>query len=225
MSHGFTHVIFDLDGTLLDSEPLYSLAAERVCAQHGKRFTLALKSAIMGGDTLSGAATVIAALDLPLTPVAYIEARERELSALWPTLTAMRGAPELIARLEALGIPMAIATSGHRHITEAKLAHHPFLQRIEVRITGDDPRLARGKPAPDIFLLAARTLAAQPERCLVVEDSLLGVQAGLAAGMRTIALIDTRYGFTAEQFRGAAQIIHALEELDLSVLGAARPAR
>ena len=114
---------------------------------------------------------------------------------------------------------MAIATSGHRAITEAKLAFQPFLQGVEVRVCGDDPRLRQGKPAPDIFLLAADALGAAPASCVVIEDSALGVQAGLAAGMHTVALVDPRYGFTAAQFTGAARIVHSLEGLTPEALG------
>jgi len=220
MESRLSHVIFDLDGTLLDSEPLYTLAAERVCARYGKPFTLELKRAIMGGDTQHGARTVVAALALPISPEAYIHERERELVKLWPSLTPMPSAPAIVDALRARGIGLALATSGHRAVTETKLGYQPFLQSIAVRVCGDDPRLSRGKPAPDIFLLAAAELGVAPAQCMVVEDSRLGVQAGLAAGMRTVALVDTRYGFTDEQFAGAVQIVHSLADIDLSLLEA-----
>jgi len=214
-----THIIFDLDGTLLDSEPLYTRAAERVCQNHGATFTYAIKRAVMGGDTLRGARFVVEALQLPITPEGYIAEREIELLALFAELQPIPHAEALIEALQAEGIPMAIATSGHRKVTEAKLAYHPFLERITVRICGDDPELKNGKPAPDIFLLAAHALGARPEACVVVEDSMLGVHAGVAAGMHTVALVDPRYGFTVEQFAGAARIVHSLEGLTPRALG------
>ena len=82
-----THIIFDLDGTLLDSEPLYTRAAERVCQNHGATFTYAIKRAVMGGDTLHGARLVVEALQLPITPEATgkSDALIRELlSPQWP---------------------------------------------------------------------------------------------------------------------------------------------
>jgi pseudouridine 5'-phosphatase len=219
MQPSFTHVIFDLDGTLLDSEPLYTIAAERVCARYGARYTLELKRSIMGGDTQSGAERVVEVLSLPITPAAYIVEREQELALLWPELQPMAGAPALISALERANVPLAIATSGHRRVTEAKLAHQRFLHGIEVRVCGDDARLQRGKPAPDIFLLAAAELGAPPERCIVVEDSAIGVHAAVAAGMLTVALVDPRYGFAPEAFRGAARVIHELSQLDFAALG------
>jgi pseudouridine-5'-monophosphatase len=116
---------------------------------------------------------------------------------------------------------MAIATSGHRDITELKLSHHAFLRAVTPIVHGDDPRLVRSKPAPDIFLIAAQELAAEPARCCVLEDTMNGVQAGVAAGMRTIAVIDPRFGFSPEHFPGAAQTVNSLTEVSFDTLGIA----
>lgn len=214
-----THVIFDLDGTLLDSEPLYTEAAEAVCARYGAAFTYALKRTVMGGDSLRGATVVVQALGLPITPEDYLAEREAALHALFPALQPIPHAPALLAALHARGVPVAIATSGHRAITEAKLTHQPFLREVRVRVCGDDARLTRGKPAPDIFLLAAAELGAAPERCVVLEDSVLGVRAAVAAGMATVALVDPRYGFGSDEFAGATRIVHSLADVTLASLG------
>jgi HAD superfamily hydrolase (TIGR01509 family) len=128
-------------------------------------------------------------------------------------------AEELVARLRQQRVPYCIATSGHRAVTERKLAPHPFLRATETIVCGDDARMTRGKPAPDIFLLAARELDAEPGQCVVIEDTVNGVRAGVAAGMRTIAVIDPRFGFVPEQFPGAAACVSSLEELTDEVLG------
>ena len=214
-----THVIFDLDGTLLDTEPLYTIAAEQVCARYGATFTLQLKQQIMGGDSKRGARVVIDTLGLPISPEDYLAQREESLLQLFETAEPMPHAHELVQRLSERGVPMAIATSGHTHLTEAKLARHPFLRDVPVRICGNDPRLKRGKPAPDIFLLAALELGAEPARCAVIEDSVLGVQAAQAAGMRAIAVVDRRHGLTLEQFASADCAAGSLGELSLADLG------
>jgi len=219
MSPACSHVIFDLDGTLLDSEALYSRAAETVCARYGAQFTLEIKRGIMGGDTLHGAQVVVKTLQLPITAEAYMAEREAELLRLLPTVRAMPGAEPLVQTLREHDIPLIIATSGHRHITERKLAGHPFLLGIAQRVCGDDPRLQNGKPAPDIFLLAASELGAEPRRCVVLEDTVNGVRAGVAAGMRTIAVIDPRFGFAPADFPGAALSVGSLAELSIEALG------
>jgi pseudouridine-5'-monophosphatase len=217
-----THVLFDLDGTLLDSEALYTDATEIICNRYGKTFGLELKRQIMGGDAREGARTVIDALSLPLSPEDYLTARELELNRLLPSVRSMPFAEELIARLRRDRVRYCIATSGHRAVTERKLHHHPFLRATETIVCGDDARMTRGKPAPDIFLLAASELNAAPEQCVVIEDTINGVRAGVAAGMRTIAVIDPRFGFRAEHFPGAAACVSGLQELSDEVLGLTR---
>ena len=214
-----SHVIFDLDGTLLDSEGLYTEAAQHVASQHGKVFTLELKRRCMGGDAQRGAELVVAALGLPISPEAYLLARERELMRLLADVRPMPGAEALVEKLDRLGIPMAIATSGHRDLTEEKLARQSFLRTMKCIVCGDDPRLEQPKPAPDIFLLAAAELGAHPDQCAVIEDSANGVQAALAAGMRTIALVDPRFEFDTSEFIDTARQIRSLEELSLIDLG------
>jgi pseudouridine-5'-monophosphatase len=208
-----THAIFDLDGTLLDTEDLYSQAAKVVCARYQADYTDELKRAVMGGDTMRGAEYVVRELALPISPADYVAEREVLLHELFANVDPMPGAAALIAALRERGIPFAIATSGHRAITLHKLAKHAFLLAADVIVCGDDPRLVNPKPAPDIFLLAAKDLAAEPKSCLAVEDSLNGMRAALAAGMRTVALVDPRWGFQPGAFAEAERVIADLSEL------------
>jgi pseudouridine-5'-monophosphatase len=215
-------VLFDLDGTLLDTEALYTEAAQRVCGRYGATYDLALKRTIMGGDTLAGARLVVATLKLPITPHAYVVEREAELLALMPGLQPMPHALELVAKLFARGVPMAIATSGHRAITAEKLALVPQLARhIPTVVCGDDARLANPKPAPDIYLLAAQDLHVPASECAGLEDSMNGVLSCVAAGLRTIALVDPRWGFDPARFAAHARVVSSLSEVSLEVLGLA----
>lgn len=210
-----THAIFDLDGTLLDTEDLYSDAAKLVCARYQAEYTSELKRAVMGGDTMRGAEYVVRELGLPITPREYIAQREVELHRMFEDTNAMPGAAALIEALRERAIPIAIATSGHRAITQIKLAKHTFLRDVDVLVCGDDVRLKNPKPAPDIFLLAAQDLGASPASCLAFEDSLNGLRAALAAGMRTVALVDPRWGFEPTAFAEAERIIAALTDVSL----------
>jgi pseudouridine-5'-monophosphatase len=215
------HVVFDLDGTLLDTEELYSEAAQRVVGRYGKTYTRELKHKTMGGDTLRGAQLVVDTLELPITAEEYVKAREDELYALFENVSPMAGAEKLVAQLTERGVPFAVATSGHRELTIHKLSKQRFLRDVSVVVCGDDPRLEDPKPAPDIFLLAAGELGVDPEDCCAVEDSHNGVLAALSAGMRTIALADPRFGLDLCGIEGVARCVGSLDELSVTDLGIA----
>lgn len=212
-----THVIFDLDGTLVDSEPLYTLASERVLARFGKVFDLGIKRQIMGGGPLAGARFVVEQLGLPISPEAYLAERELILMEACKTARAMPGAHALIEALHARGIPLAIGTSSSRELCRVKLAAQAFGARFQVITCSDDPGVASAKPAPDIFLKAAAELGAAPARCLVFEDTPKGVAAARAAGMEVIAVVDAM--MLGEDYSGASRVVRSLEEITLAELG------
>lgn len=212
-----THVIFDLDGTLVDTEPLYTQAAERIVQRFGKVFDLGIKRQIMGGGPLSGARFVVEHLGLPLTAEAYLAEREAWLREACKTARPMPGAAALVEALLRRGIPLAIGTSSTRDLCQVKLAALPFGAHFESVICSDDPGVLEAKPAPDIFLCAARGLSADPGRCLVFEDTPKGVQAALAAGMDVIAVVDP--AMAHEDYTGALRVLGSLEELTLTDIG------
>jgi pseudouridine-5'-monophosphatase len=212
-----THIIFDLDGTLVDTEPLYTRAAENILQRFGKVFDFGIKRQIMGGGPLAGARFVVEHLGLPLSPEQYLAEREVILREDCKTARAMPGAIRLIDALHARGIPLAIGTSSPRELCQLKLAAQPFGARFHTIACSDDPGVASAKPAPDIFLAAARGLGAAPERCLVFEDTPKGVAAARAAGMEVIAVIDPL--MVGEDFSAALRVVHSLEEISLSDLG------
>jgi HAD superfamily hydrolase (TIGR01509 family) len=113
---------------------------------------------------------------------ALLAVRQPIAEALLIHAAPMPGAPELVQHCEALGIPMALATSSSQAAVELKASPHPWLTAIRVRVHGDDPHLKRGKPAPDVFVLAAERLGVDPRHCWAFEDSPAGVRAASAAG-------------------------------------------
>jgi pseudouridine 5'-phosphatase len=166
-----THVIFDLDGTLVDTEPLYTRAAERILGRFGKVFDFGIKRQIMGGGPLVGARFVVEHLGIPMSPEEYLAEREAIMREACKAARPMPGAIQLIDALQARGIPLAIGTSSSRELCQVKLGAQPFAARFHTVACSDDPGVLEAKPAPDIFLKAAQGLGAPPERCLVFEDT------------------------------------------------------
>ena len=116
-----------------------------------------------------------------------------------------------------------VATSSARPLYDLKTSRHrPWFAEFDVVLTGDDPRIARGKPAPDIYLLAARELRIDPVRCVAIEDAPAGVEAAHAAGMQVIAVPDPALG--RDRVAAADMVLDSLVGLrpaDLGVAGVA----
>jgi pseudouridine 5'-phosphatase len=213
-----SHVIFDMDGVLLDTERIYTLATQRIVARFGKTFDWSVKGNMIGRPALDSARYLVETLGLPMTPQAYLDERSAVLEALMPTADAMPGAEALTAALAARGVPMALASSSAREMYLLKTTRHRawFTRCFGAIVLGDDPRVVRGKPAPDIFLVAAELLGAAPTACVVVEDAPVGVEAARAAGMQVVAVPDP--AMDAARFADADLVIPSLRDLKASDL-------
>lgn len=208
-----THIIFDNDGLLLDTEPFYTKAHEALANRYGKVFDWTVKSKMIGLRAEDSADVVIRALQLPLSVAEYLQERKHLLEVMFPQAEPMPGAVRLSMHLREAGIPQAVATSSDRYYFDLKITRHQEWYGIfQCVVFGDDPEIQRGKPAPDIFLLAAKRLQANPEHCLVIEDSPAGIEAARAAGMFAIAVPDPHMDDCA--YSGAHQVIRSLNELD-----------
>lgn len=213
MFKSITHVIYDMDGLLLDTESLHEQVNSEVVNRYGKIFDRSVKMAIAGRPTLDSAKILVDLLQLPLTATEYLVERNQLLYPLYSSAKVLPGTVELIQHLANHHIPQAIASSSSRHHFEMKtINHQQWLKLFEITTLGDDPEIELGKPAPDIFLLAAKRLKANPEQCLVFEDSVAGMQAAIAAEMPVVVIPDAVFDFRL--FEAADQILGSMTEFD-----------
>ena len=213
MFKSVTHVIYDMDGLLLDTESLHEKVNSEVAQRYGKTFTTEAKMAIAGRPTLDSARILVNFLQLPMTAEEYLTERNRLLYPLYGTAKVLPGTVELIRHLDKHNIPQAIASSSSRRHFEMKTVNHQsWLKLLSSTTLGDDPAIKQGKPAPDIFLLAAKRLNANPEECLVFEDSIAGMKAATAAGMSVVVVPDAV--FDRQLFTDADLVLNSMLEFE-----------
>ncbi len=208
-----TAVIFDMDGLLLDTEPFYTEASKRIASRYGKTFDWKVKSGMIGKPAEDSARWITSALNLPMTPEEYLEIRKPILDELFPKAKPMRGAVRLTRHLHQHAVPQAVATSSDQQNFALKTSRHKeWFKIFDCIVIGDDPRIRHGKPAPDIFLIAAEQLTADPAFCLVFEDSPVGVAAARTAGMSVIAVPDPH--LDAGSVGEADQVLNSLSDFN-----------
>lgn len=196
--------IFDMDGLLLNTEDIYSLCANTVLAAHGHPpMPWSVKARLMGVPGSSGGDIFHAWAQLSISREQFAAEEKAQQRIHFRTCTPLPGVPKLLHDLNiAPRVEIALATSSAAENFALKTSHSETRALFAVfpderRILGDDPRVrpGRGKPAPDIYLLALQALNSdrrigegeiKPEECLVFEDSVVGVEAGRRAGMRVV---------------------------------------
>ncbi len=181
-------VIFDLDGTLVDSEPAYHEASRRLLARYGiTDFTWEDHTRFIGIGTRETLTTLREehGIDAPVEEL--LAGKNRLYLELARTsVRAFPGMLVLVERLRAAGVPMAVASGSSRAAIDAVLAGAGLDALLPVRVSAEE--VARGKPEPDVFLEAAERLGVEPGRCAVVEDAPPGAEAAHRAGMRCVAV-------------------------------------
>ncbi len=179
-------VLFDMDGLLVDSEPLWFQVETDVMTRLGGTWTEADQQELLGSSLPNSVRYFLDRANAPADPAQIAEwmiggivAKVRERG-----VTIMPGAAELVAEVEAAGLPSALVTSSQRRVVDAVLARTGL--RFPVVVCAND--VTHGKPDPESYLLAAKRLGAEPGRCLVLEDSIIGVTAAEAAGCQVVAV-------------------------------------
>ena len=188
MPQTLSGVIFDMDGLMLDTEPIYWDSMHQAALELGYRFSSEMQAAFIGRSI-----PIWRDILMQTFGADYPQFRNRRRQ-LWERHVQEIGVPqkaglnEMLNQLEKDKVPKAIATSSSRADAALCLGH--LADRFDVIVTGDEVK--QGKPAPDIFLLAVQRLALSPAHCLALEDSEAGALAALAAGMSVIIVPDLK---------------------------------
>ncbi|MFC4453239.1 HAD family phosphatase [Deinococcus sonorensis] len=212
----FDAVLFDLDGVLVDSEMLANRVWLDLLAQHGLTFT---SQEFLERSVGSSFKVLYEGLkrDFGWERPADFDARsDAALAAAFEGVLPIEGAPETLQALARAGVPYAVASNSRRDRLELKVRAAGLEALLPHRL---DPALVggHGKPAPDLYQAAARQLGVAAARCLVIEDSLTGVQAGVAAGATVWGLLagGHTHGGTGAQLQaaGASRLLYSHAEL------------
>ncbi|RNE49157.1 HAD family hydrolase [Corynebacterium alimapuense] len=182
-------IFWDMDGTMVDSEPLWGLATYELSERLGRRLPPELREQTMGGSFRNTLEVCAEHASVTLTPEDYPRQRrimfDRMAGLLAEQLVPNPGVQKLLADLQDTKLPMVVTTNTERELADPSIAAVGE-QFFTDSISGDE--VTHPKPAPDMYLEAARRVGAHPSECLVFEDSQAGMSAAAAAGCRVIGL-------------------------------------
>jgi HAD superfamily hydrolase (TIGR01509 family) len=204
-------VIFDLDGVLIDSEQVWALARERVVRERGGAWRSDAVRAMMGMSSPEWSRYMNEQLGVAMAPEQIAGEVVQRLERLYrERLPLIPGARDAVASL-ANHWQLGLASSANRPIIELVLDLADMSQLFAVTVSSEE--VARGKPAPDVYLETAGRLGTEPSRCAAIEDSTNGLRAAHAAGMLLIVLPNHDFPPTDDALRLADVIIESLDEL------------
>ncbi len=204
-------VVFDLDGVLLDSEQLWDEAREQLARERGGRWHDGAQRDMMGMSSLEWSRYMHETIGLPEPPEEISREVVRQLTALYrEKLPAIPGAKQAVERLAA-DRRLGLASSSNRELIDLALELLGVADLFEATVSSEE--VARGKPAPDVYLEAARRLGTEPTRAAAVEDSQNGILAAKAAGMCVIAIPNGHFPPDEQALAQADVTLGSLAEL------------
>jgi beta-phosphoglucomutase-like phosphatase (HAD superfamily) len=216
-------VVFDLDGVLLDSEQVWDEVREELARERGGRWHDQAQRDMMGMSSLEWSRYMHDVIGLPEPPEEINAEVVRRMGGRYRDgLPLLPGALCAVERLAARW-PLGLASSSNRPLIDLVLDVSGLARFFRATVSSEE--VARGKPAPDVFLEAARRLGAAPERCGVVEDSANGILAGRAAGMLVVAIPNPHFPPGDEALAAADVVLSSLGELRPSVFESASSRR
>ena len=174
--------LFDLDGVLIDSEPLHGKAWKETAALFNLNLTYRQLKLLRGRRRIDCANELVKLIPKTVKVEDVLKIHKPISHRLMLTAKAMPGSEDLIKMCHQDNIPMALVTSSSSESLKIKTAHHNWINLIPIKVLGDDQLLTKGKPDPDPYLLAADKLNVSPQECWAVEDSFSGVSSALKAG-------------------------------------------
>jgi HAD superfamily hydrolase (TIGR01509 family) len=208
-------IVFDLDGVLLDSEQVWDEVRAQLVRARGGTWSESAQADMMGMSSPEWSRYMHDALGLAESPDQInAEVVRRMLARYHERLPLLPGAVEAVRRVGE-AYPLGLASSSNRELIDA------FVEEtgLVFQATVSSEEVARGKPAPDVFIEAARQLGVPPERCAAVEDSANGLRAAKAAGMRVVALPNEHYPPPPDALTLADVVLRSLDDLTPSVVG------
>ena len=209
-------VVFDLDGVLLQSEEVWDLVRERFVRERGGRYDEDVQRAMMGMSAPEWSRFLHEDVGIPDDPAAInSEVVRRMLEAYRRELPLLPGAVAAVRRTAA-AFPLGLASSSNREVFEEVLELAGIADCF--RATASSEEVKHGKPAPDVYLEAARRLGIAPDQCAAVEDSHAGIRSAKSAGMRVVAIPNPAYPPDDEALRLADAVVRSLDELTVGVL-------
>jgi HAD superfamily hydrolase (TIGR01509 family) len=207
-------VFFDQDGVLVDSEGAWDAARRAIVAENGGRWKDGATRAMMGMSAPEWSRYVRDELAVELAPEEISDrVVARLLAGYERSLPLLPGAVDAVRRIAARW-PVALASSANREVIDAVLAGSGLAGVFGATVSGEE--VAHGKPAPDIYLEAARRLGVDPARSAAVEDSTNGLRSAAAAGMLVVALPNREFPPAADALDLAAVVLDSLDQLSPS---------
>jgi len=211
-------VVFDLDGVLVESEEVWDEVREAYVCERGGRYDEEVQRAMMGMSSPEWSRYLHETAGVPDEPQAINdEVVGRMLDAYRDRLPLIDGAVDAVRRLVER-YPLALASSSNRELIDAVLLVAGLTQLFRATVSSEE--VARGKPAPDVYLEAARRLGVDPGHCAAVEDSHGGIRSAKAAGMRVIAIPNPSYPPDEESLAHADVTIGSLAQLTPELIDA-----
>jgi HAD superfamily hydrolase (TIGR01509 family) len=209
-------VVFDLDGVIVDSEHVWDEVRQQLAEERGGRWHDQASRDMMGMSSLEWSRYMHDVIGLVEPPEEINAEVVRRLKAIYrERLPLIPGAAEAVERLGARR-PLGLASSSNREVIDFVLEISSLGRFFRATVSSEE--VARGKPAPDVYLEAAARLGVEPTRCAAVEDSENGIRSAKAAGMRTIAIPNPRYPPGEDALAKADVVLESIAELTADVV-------